>query len=66
MGEKAKRTFWQKAGNWLLRRLRPIVKRVVANELVPLIQEKVKAGAIDKEVDALIEAAAREYVVKKL
>ena len=63
---ETKRTFWQKVGSWTMRRLRPILKRVIMKELVPLIQEKVKAGAIDKQVDDLIEAAAREYVVNRL
>lgn len=61
-----KRTFWKKVGSWTMRRFRTVITRIVMDELVPLIQEKVKAGAVDKQVDALIRAAAEEYIVKKL
>ena len=61
-----KRSFWVGVGAWLLRRVKPLLKKLLLEELVPMLQEKIDAGAIDKQVDEALKIAIEEYIVDKL
>ena len=64
MEQEKKQSFWKKAGGWCLRRVRPIIKRVVRERLLPLLKREIEKGT--EKLYERIEERVLEFVDKKL
>jgi hypothetical protein len=51
-------------GKWLITWGKPLIRSQIKNELVPMLQKKVNAGAVDKHADKLIKDVADEFCKK--
>jgi len=49
---------------WLLKLVKKPIRKFAIETLIPLLQEKVDAGAIDEHVDGIIEEAIKEAIDK--
>ena len=61
MGKEKTRSTLTSIGAFLLRWFRPLLRSLLLDELVPILQEKVNAGAIDPQVDEMIKVAESFY-----
>ena len=67
--EKPKRTFLRKVIGFLAKFAKRKLARMVEEEFIPFLQEKVDAGECDQAVDkaiGAIGAVAKDYIEKKL
>jgi hypothetical protein len=54
----------KKVGKWLLVWGKPLIREALRNKLVPMLQNKINAGAVDKHVDNLIKECVEEFIKK--
>jgi len=56
----------KKGAKWLAVWGKPFIAKTLREQLVPLLQKKINAGAVDKQVDKLIADGVEEFIKKYL